>query len=98
MAARRDAVVAVWEENASNLGPLLALVEGTETGGAAPMVKMLADGSFTAAKLLADHEVGPEHAEALFHWAKFRFECGNYAETVGYMKVPHARRARRRRA
>jgi translation initiation factor 3 subunit E len=43
------------------------------------LVKQLrSDKAFNLAFLQESHGVGPEDIDALFHYAKFQFECGNY--------------------
>jgi len=86
MAARRDKVLSDWTEFAGNCGNLIAIVDGEE-GEEAPMAQMKADGNFNAAYLQSNHEIGPDNIEALYYWAKFRFECGNYGEALNYLEA-----------
>lgn len=51
------------------------------------MVALKAAGNFNAAYLQSNHEVVPENIEALYYWAKFRFECGNYGEALAYLEA-----------
>lgn len=86
MAERKEAVLADWMAYQGAVGPLLPIVEA-EDGKTAPMVGMKARGEFTAAFLLANNDISADNIEALYHWAKFRFECGNYAEALGYLEA-----------
>lgn len=86
MAGRRDKVLADWGEFAGNCGNLLSLVDGEE-GEEAMMAGLKKDGNFNAAYLQSNHGVEAEHIEALYYWAKFRFECGNYGEALNYLEA-----------
>jgi translation initiation factor 3 subunit E len=92
MKGRHDAVLKDWSEYAHECGNLLALVdeptnEDGSKAGPAPMVELQKNGNFNASYLLANHEVDAENITALYHWAKFRFECGNYGEARVYLEA-----------
>jgi len=50
------------------------------------LVKQLrADKSYNLHFLRESHGVGPEDIDALFHYAKFQFECGNYSAAAEFL-------------
>ena len=86
MATRRDKVLTDWAEFEGNCGNLLSVVEGSE--GEDPLMDALKkDGNFNAEFLRTNHGVEADNIEALYYWAKFRFECGNYEQALNYLEA-----------
>lgn len=84
MKERHNKVLADWDAYQQECGGLLAVVDKPE-GGVAPMVALQKSGKFNLEHLSAENEVDADNVEALYHWSKFRFECGNYDESRDYL-------------
>jgi translation initiation factor 3 subunit E len=80
MAKRREEVIA-------NLTELQAKAEKVVTFLSDPaLVKQLrTDKAFNINFLKENHGIGEEDIDALFHYAKFQFECGNYAAAAEFL-------------
>lgn len=93
MKARHDKVLSDWAGYQHECGALLALVDvpvgedGQPTREPAPMDALIKEGNFNLPYLSANHEVDAENVPALYHWGKFRFECGNYGEALQYLSA-----------
>lgn len=80
MKAQRDAVVQRLKQLQSEAGPMLAVVENREL-----VQRLRQDKTFTLHHLQEAHEVTPESLDALYKYAKFQFDCGNYAGAAEYL-------------
>ena len=80
MAKRREEVIA-------NLTELQAKAEKVVTFLSDPtLVKQLrSDKAYNINFLKENHGIGEEDIDALFHYAKFQFECGNYAAAAEFL-------------
>lgn len=78
------------ERRAEVVGRLKALEEG-----AAPLISFLqnanavqelrADKQYNLQMLSERYQIGPDQIEALYQYAKFQFECGNYSGAADYL-------------
>ena len=80
MTKRREEVIA-------NLTELQAKAEKVVTFLSDPtLVKQLrSDKAYNINFLKENHGIGEEDIDALFHYAKFQFECGNYAAAAEFL-------------
>jgi len=80
MKTRREAVVARLKDLQTKCTTILRVVENQA------LVKQLrAEKLFTAQYLQEHHEVSAESIDALYKFAKFQFECGNYSGAAEYL-------------
>ena len=50
------------------------------------MVKQLKqDKAYNLALLRDQHDIGPDQIDALYNYAKFQFDCGNYSEAAEFL-------------
>eukprot|EP00271_Cylindrocystis_brebissonii_P008730 TRINITY_DN23211_c0_g1_i1.p1 TRINITY_DN23211_c0_g1~~TRINITY_DN23211_c0_g1_i1.p1 ORF type:complete len:438 (-),score=118.06 TRINITY_DN23211_c0_g1_i1:583-1896(-) len=85
-----DVPQAMVERRAEVVGRLKALEEG-----AAPLISFLQnpemvselrqDKQFNLHMLREKYQIGEDQIEALYHFAKFQFECGNYSGAADYL-------------
>jgi translation initiation factor 3 subunit E len=79
-----DAVSEEWQRRIDACGPLLSDIVGVNDP--MPALKELdAAGNFTLPYLSEHFGVRPEHVEALYDCAKFRYDSGEYAVAVDYL-------------
>jgi len=80
MKTRRANVVSKLKQLMEECTPILHLIENEE------LVKQLrADKLFTAQYLEEKYSITAAHIDALYRFAKFQFECGNYAGAASYL-------------
>lgn len=80
MNVRRQAVVAKLKQEQSECLPILRVLENQN------LVKQLrAEKQFTLAHLEENYGVTPASVEALYRFAKFQFECGNYSGAAEFL-------------
>lgn len=80
MKVQRDVVVQRLNQLKSDAAPLLNVIENPEL-----LQRLRQDKNLTMHYLQDSHEVTPASLEALFKYAKFQFECGNYAGAAEYL-------------
>eukprot|EP01116_Phalansterium_solitarium_P003557 TRINITY_DN14378_c0_g1_i1.p1 TRINITY_DN14378_c0_g1~~TRINITY_DN14378_c0_g1_i1.p1 ORF type:complete len:479 (-),score=131.36 TRINITY_DN14378_c0_g1_i1:279-1634(-) len=80
MKAHRDVVVARLKQLQQEAGPMLRVIENREL-----LSRLRQDKTFNLQFLQENHEVTPESLEALYKYAKFQFDCGNYAGAAEYL-------------
>jgi translation initiation factor 3 subunit E len=80
MKAHREDVVARLKQLQAECTPILRVLDNQ------PLVKQLRQEKlFTLAFLQENHGVTPESVDALYRFAKFQFECGNYSGAAEYL-------------
>jgi len=80
MKTKRELVVAKLKDLQAKCAPILRLIEKEN------LVKQLrADKLFTASYLEENYEVTAESIDALYKFAKFQFDCGNYSGAAEYL-------------
>jgi translation initiation factor 3 subunit E len=80
MRVKRETVVAKLKQLQIDCMPMLKVLENQG------LVKQLrADKLFTAQHLEENYQVTPESVEALYRFAKFQFDCGNYSGAAEYL-------------
>jgi len=80
MLARRQSVVATLKELQVSCVPILKILENQA------LVKQLrAEKNFNAQYLQDNHEITPANIDALYRYAKFQYECGNYSGAAEYL-------------
>jgi len=80
MKARREMVVATLKQLQQECGNILQIVENQN------LVKQLrAEKLFTAQYLQENFQISPEEIDALYRFAKFQFDCGNYTGAAEYL-------------
>jgi len=80
MKARRDQVVNNMKQLQNECGPLLRLLENQN------LVKQLrSEKLFTLAYLEEHFQIRPEEVDALYRYAKFQFDCGNYTGAADFL-------------
>jgi len=80
MKERRESVVAKLQQLQTECAPILKVLENQN------LTKQLrAEKNFTAAYLEENHGVTASTIDALYRYAKFQFECGNYTGAAEYL-------------
>jgi translation initiation factor 3 subunit E len=88
--ATRARVQEQWQALMVACGPLVELVDDGNNNPPAALTEMLTTHTFTPEHLADAYGVTPDHIEALYDWAKFRYECGEYdvaASLLGYYRT-----------
>lgn len=49
------------------------------------MKQLKQDKAYNLQFLQIEYQIGPEQIDALYHFAKFQFECGNYSGAAEYL-------------
>jgi translation initiation factor 3 subunit E len=80
MEARREAIIADLERLQEEAAPLVDIIDDEVK------IKELTENKvFNFAHLEQNHKITEAHVKALYHWAKFQFECGNYGPSALYL-------------
>ncbi len=82
MEAKRGEVVERMQKMEEECQPLLVVINDEGL-----VDRLRQEGNFTASYLEARHNVTPGTVGALFRFAKFKFECGIYADARNYLAV-----------
>jgi len=80
MVERKQQVMTKMQTLKDSCKPLLELLEQEEL-----LQQLRNDKQFTAPYLAEQFSITNDHIEALYHYAKFQFECGAYAQTSSYL-------------
>jgi translation initiation factor 3 subunit E len=80
MEARREAVVARFDQLRTECSPILELIDN-----ATLVAQLKAEKSFTPQYLQEKYEITPETIESLYQYVKFAFECGSYNNLADYL-------------
>ncbi|KAG1672627.1 hypothetical protein FOA52_002108 [Chlamydomonas sp. UWO 241] len=74
MAQHRSEVVARLRKLQADVDPIIKCLENPSV-----VRNFRQDKAFNLQFLQEDFQIGPDHVEALFQYAKFQFDCGNYS-------------------
>lgn len=86
MDKRRDVIVGQFKALQVDVAPILRFFEQNQA-----LVKELRqEKQFTAQYLQENHGIKPDQIEALYKFAKFQFECGNYTAASEYLSIYRA--------
>lgn len=88
--ATRERVQEQWQALMVACGPLVELVDDGNNNPTPALTEMLTTHTFTPEHLADTYGVTHEQIEALYDWAKFRYECGEYdvaASLLGYYRT-----------
>ncbi|CAK9155573.1 unnamed protein product [Ilex paraguariensis] len=80
MIERRVEVVARLKALEEAAAPLISFLQNPNA-----VQELRADKSYNLQMLNDRYQIGPEQIEALYHYAKFQFECGNYSGAADYL-------------
>ncbi|KAJ7976735.1 Eukaryotic translation initiation factor 3 subunit E [Quillaja saponaria] len=80
MVDRRAEVVAKLKALEEAAAPLVAFLQN-----AAAVQELRADKQYNLQMLNERYQIGTEKIDALYHYAKFQFECGNYSGAADYL-------------
>ncbi|KAK3446632.1 eukaryotic translation initiation factor 3 subunit E [Eucalyptus grandis] len=80
MMERRAEVVARLKALEEAATPLVNFLQNPSA-----VQELRADRSYNLQMLQDRHQIGPEQIEALYQYAKFQFECGNYSGAADYL-------------
>eukprot|EP00013_Stygamoeba_regulata_P005485 CAMPEP_0177637292 /NCGR_PEP_ID=MMETSP0447-20121125/4895_1 /TAXON_ID=0 /ORGANISM="Stygamoeba regulata, Strain BSH-02190019" /LENGTH=424 /DNA_ID=CAMNT_0019139213 /DNA_START=21 /DNA_END=1295 /DNA_ORIENTATION=+ len=81
MLANREVIVNKLKTSQQEAGPLLQLLDNKQD-----VVKQLKnEKNFTMQYLKEHHGVEPENLDALYRYAKFQYDCGNYSGASDYL-------------
>jgi len=82
MLTQRETVLGQLEKLQKEAEPMLNLLDPVN---AAELQQLIDQKAFTPAELEARHSITEGNIEALFQFAKFQFECGNYEGSLMYL-------------
>jgi len=80
MVERRMEVVARLKALEEAAAPLVSFLQNPNAVG-----ELRADKQYNLQMLSERYQIGPEQIEALYQYAKFQFECGNYSGAADYL-------------
>lgn len=80
MVERRVEVVARLKALEEAAAPLVSFLQNPNAVG-----ELRADKQYNLQMLSERYQIGPEQIEALYQYAKFQFECGNYSGAADYL-------------
>ncbi|XP_010554805.1 PREDICTED: eukaryotic translation initiation factor 3 subunit E-like [Tarenaya hassleriana] len=80
MVERRAEVVARLKSLEEAAAPLVAFLQNPNA-----VQELRADKQYNLQVLKERYQIGPEQIEALYQYAKFQFECGNYSGAADYL-------------
>jgi translation initiation factor 3 subunit E len=80
MVARRSEVVARLRTLEEAAAPLVAFLSNQQT-----VQELRPDKQYNIHMLQERYQIGPDQIEALYQYAKFQFECGNYSGAADYL-------------
>ncbi|KAK3039624.1 hypothetical protein RJ639_027215 [Escallonia herrerae] len=80
MVERRVEVVARLKALEEAAAPLITFLQNAKA-----VQELRADQHYNLQMLSERHQIGPEQIEALYQYAKFQFECGNYSGASDYL-------------
>ena len=76
---RREHVLETLDVLKEEAKPLLDLIEDPETQ------RIVEEGRFTLESIEEMFGIGPDVVDALYKYAKFQYECGNYSGSKDYL-------------
>eukprot|EP00727_Mastigamoeba_balamuthi_P012578 m51a1_g7943 putative eukaryotic translation initiation factor 3 subunit e (532) ;mRNA; f:115370-117477 len=79
--ARRDEVMKQFHKLAAEAQPIVSIIDNVER-----VDKLKAENNFNLAYLKQAHNITEANAQAMFEYARFRFDCGYYEMSLRYLQ------------